>query len=82
MRAVTAKLDQLHTLGVNVLWIMPVHPIGETHRLGPLGSPYAARDYYAIDPAIGTKANFAQLVDGAHARGMRVILDIVPDHTA
>ncbi|MGI4827805.1 MAG: alpha-amylase family glycosyl hydrolase [Janthinobacterium lividum] len=82
LNAVTAKLDQLHTLGVNVLWIMPVHPIGKTHRLGPLGSPYAARDYYAVDPAIGTKADFTKLVDGAHARGMRVILDIVPDHTA
>ena len=82
LNAVTARLDTLHTLGVNVLWIMPVHPIGEAHRLGPLGSPYSARDFYAIDPALGTKADFARLVEEAHARGMRVILDIAADHTS
>ncbi len=82
LNAVTAKLKTLHTLGVNVLWIMPVHPIGEVHRLGPLGSPYAARDFYAIDPALGTKADFTHLVEAAHALGMRVILDIAADHTA
>jgi cyclomaltodextrinase / maltogenic alpha-amylase / neopullulanase len=82
LNQVTARLDTLHTLGVNVLWLMPIHPIGETHRLGPLGSPYAARDYYAIDPALGTNADFARLVEAAHARGMRVILDIAADHTA
>jgi cyclomaltodextrinase / maltogenic alpha-amylase / neopullulanase len=82
LNQVTARLDTLHTLGVNVLWLMPIHPIGETHRLGPLGSPYAARDCYAIDPALGTNADFARLVGAAHARGMRVILDIAADHTA
>ena len=82
LNAVTAKLDQLRTLGVNVLWIMPVHPIGQTRRLGSLGSPYAARDFYAIDPVLGTKADFIQLVDAAHALGMRVILDIAADHTS
>jgi cyclomaltodextrinase / maltogenic alpha-amylase / neopullulanase len=82
LNAVTARLDTLHTLGVNVLWIMPVHPIGEKHRLGALGSPYAARDFYGIDPALGTKADFTHLVEAAHALGMRVILDIAADHTA
>jgi glycosidase len=82
LNQVTARLDALHTLGVNVLWLMPIHPIGETRRLGPLGSPYAARDYYAIDPALGTNADFARLVEAAHARGMRVILDIAADHTS
>jgi cyclomaltodextrinase len=82
LNAVTGKLDQLHALGVNVLWIMPVHPIGELHRVGALGSPYAARDFYAIDPALGTKEDFARLVESAHARNMRVILDIAANHTA
>lgn len=82
LNAVTAKLTTLHTLGVNVLWIMPVHPIGVLRRLGPLGSPYAARDFYAIDPALGTKADFKHLVEAAHALSMRVILDIAADHTA
>lgn len=79
---VTARLDTLHELGVNVLWIMPVHPIGEVKRLGPLGSPYSPRDYYAIDPSLGTKEDFAKLVQSAHERGMRVILDMVADHTS
>jgi cyclomaltodextrinase / maltogenic alpha-amylase / neopullulanase len=82
LNAVAAKLDQLHQLGVNVLWIMPVHPIGAVKRLGPLGSPYSPRDYYAIDPTIGTKEDFAALVDSAHKLGMRVILDMVADHTS
>ncbi|MFZ0271997.1 MAG: alpha-amylase family glycosyl hydrolase [Acidobacteriaceae bacterium] len=82
LNGVTAKLDQLHELGVNVLWIMPVNPIGELKRLGPLGSPYSPRDYYAIDPALGTKEDFANLVRSAHERGMRVILDMVADHTS
>jgi cyclomaltodextrinase len=82
LNAITARLDKLHDLGVNVLWIMPVHPIGEAKRLGPMGSPYSPRDYYAIDPAIGTKDDFARLVKEAHKRGMRVILDMVADHTS
>lgn len=82
LNAVTAKLDTLQQLGVNVLWIMPIHPIGKLHRLGTLGSPYAVRDYYAIDPDLGTKADFARLVQTAHAHSMRVILDIVANDTA
>jgi cyclomaltodextrinase / maltogenic alpha-amylase / neopullulanase len=82
LNAVTAKLDSLQRLGVNVLWIMPIHPIGAEHRLGPLGSPYSVRDYYAIDPDLGTKADFLQLVQAAHQRHMRVILDMVANHTA
>lgn len=82
LNAVTARLGDLQATGVNTLWIMPVHPIGAEHRIGPLGSPYAPRDYYAIDPALGTKADFAHLVDAAHAHGMRVLLDMVADHTS
>jgi cyclomaltodextrinase / maltogenic alpha-amylase / neopullulanase len=82
LAGVTAQLDRLHALGIETLWIMPVHPIGKERRLGSLGSPYAAADFYAIDPALGTKADFAALVDGAHARGMHVLLDIAADHTS
>jgi len=46
---VTARLDRLQHLGVNVLWLMPIHPIGTLHRKGTLGSPYAVRDYRAIN---------------------------------
>ena len=79
---ITARLDELKELGVNVLWLMPVQPIGEKLRKGTLGSPYAIRDYYAINPEYGTTNDFKRLVTEAHARGLRVILDIVANHTA
>jgi glycosidase len=79
---VEADLPRLQQLGVGVLWLMPIHPIGVQNRKGPLGSPYAVRDYYGIDPEFGTEADFARLVDAAHARGFHVILDWVGNHTA
>ncbi|HXD01441.1 MAG TPA: alpha-amylase family glycosyl hydrolase [Verrucomicrobiae bacterium] len=79
---VTARLDELHSLGVTILWLMPIHPIGEKFRKGELGSPYSIRDYYAIDPNYGTLDDFKKLVAGAHQRGMKVIMDVVADHTA
>jgi cyclomaltodextrinase / maltogenic alpha-amylase / neopullulanase len=80
--AVTADLPRLRRLGVDVLWFMPIHPIGEHNRKGPLGSYYAVRDYYAINPEFGTEADFRRLVDAAHAQGFRVLLDWVGNHTA
>jgi cyclomaltodextrinase / maltogenic alpha-amylase / neopullulanase len=53
---VTAGLDRLHQqLGVDVVWLMPIHPIGQVKRKGTFGSPYSVRDYYAINPDYGTK---------------------------
>lgn len=72
---VRAKLAYLSELGADVLWIMPIHPIGSTGRRGTLGDPYAVRDFDAIDPTLGDAASLRALVDAAHARGMRVILD-------
>jgi glycosidase len=80
--AVTADLPRLRALGVDVLWLMPIHPIGEHNRKGPLGSYYAVRDYRAVNPEFGTEQEFKQLVDAAHAEGFRVILDWVGNHTA
>jgi len=82
LAGVTARLDNLQQLGVNVLWIMPIHPIGEKARKGDFGSPYSIRDYYAVDPHYGTLADFKELVAGAHRRGMKVIMDLVANHTA
>ena len=79
---ITAHLDELKDLGVNVLWLMPVHPLGEKLRKGTLGSPYAIRDYYAINPAYGTEADLKRLVSEAHKRGLKVIIDVVANHTA
>jgi glycosidase len=80
--AVERDLPRLRDLGVGVLWFMPIHPIGETNRKGPLGSPYAVRDYFGVNPELGTPEEFKRLVDTAHARGFRVILDWVGNHTA
>lgn len=80
--SVTADLPRLRDLGVDVLWLMPIHPIGQHNRKGPLGSYYAVQDYYGINPEFGSKAEFKQFVDAAHAQGFRVILDWVGNHTA
>lgn len=82
LAGVTARLDDLHNLGVNILWLMPIHPIGQKARKGEFGSPYSIRDYYSIDPNYGTLDDFKKLVSGAHQRGMKVIMDLVANHTA
>jgi glycosidase len=79
---VTAKLDELKALGVDVLWLMPIHPCGEKNKKGSIGSPYAVRDYLAVDPAYGTLHDFKRLVREAHQRNLKVIIDIVANHTA
>lgn len=80
--AITARLDELKDLGVDVLWLMPVHPLGEKLKKGSLGSPYCVRDFYAINPDYGTTNDFKRLIAAAHQRGMKVIMDIVAGHTA
>ena len=82
LRGLMDGLDRIQAAGADVVWLMPIHPIGEVGRKGTLGSPYAVRDYRAINPAYGTAEDFRALVAAAHARGMRLILDWVPDHTA
>lgn len=79
---ITARLDELKNLGVDVLWLMPIHPLGRVKAKGTIGSPYAVQDYYAINPDYGTKEDFHRLVDAAHQRGLKVIIDIVANHTA
>jgi glycosidase len=79
---VTARLDQLKKLGVTILWVMPIHPIGEKYRKGNFGSPYSISDYYAVDPNYGTLDDFKRLVAEAHKRGLKVIMDLVADHTS
>jgi len=79
---ITAQLDRLQQLGVNILWLMPIHPIGKVKAKGTVGSPYAVRDFYAINPDYGTAADLHRLVGEAHRRGLKVIIDIVADHTA
>jgi cyclomaltodextrinase len=82
LNGVTAKLDDLHALNVNILWLMPIHPYGQIKKKGSLGSPYAVRDYYAIDSPLGTKDDLRRLVQEAHRRQMKVIIDMVANHTS
>ena len=79
---ITGRLDELKDLGVNVLWLMPIHPIGQKMRKGSIGSPYAVRDYYAINTEYGTQTDLKRLVAEAHKRQLKVIIDIVANHTA
>jgi glycosidase len=72
---VRARLGHLQELGVSIVWMMPVHPIGVQGRIGADGDPYAVRDFGAIDPALGDAAGLRALVADMHARGMRVIYD-------
>ncbi|CAM3557268.1 glycosidase [Salinibacter ruber] len=79
------RLDEIQAMGVNTLWLMPIHPIGEKRRksdIGALGSPYSIRDYYDVNPDYGTKEDFRALVDSVHARDMHIIIDLVANHTA
>jgi len=79
---ITAQLDRLKNLGVNILWLMPIHPIGQEKKKGTIGSPYAVRDYYGINPDYGTSEDLKRLISESHRRGMKVIIDIVANHTA
>ena len=80
--ALQRHLPRLDSLGIDILWIMPVQPIGKVNRKGRLGSYYSIADYTAVNPEFGTVADFRALVDAAHALGMKVILDWVANHTA
>jgi cyclomaltodextrinase len=82
LNGITEHLDELKNLGVTILWIMPIHPIGEKYRKGQFGSPYSIKDYYAVNPDYGTVADFKRLVSESHKRGLKVIMDIVANHTA
>lgn len=81
-KAVEAQLPRLKELGVGILWLMPIHPIGELNRKGSMGSYYSVKDYFDVNPEFGTKQDFQDLVNAIHAHGMYIILDWVANHTA
>ena len=81
-RAAEAHLPRLADLGADIVWLMPVSPIGERNRKGGLGSQYAVRDYLAVNPEFGTADDLRHFVDAAHDHGLHVILDWVANHTA
>ena len=82
LAAAEAELPRLKDLGVDILWLMPIHPIGEVNRKGSLGSPYSVADYYGVNPEFGTLEDLKSFVEAAHAQGFKVILDWVANHSA
>lgn len=79
---VLEDLPRIKSLGVDIIWLMPIHPIGKKCRKGTLGSPYAIQDYRAVNPEFGTLDDFKALVEGIHANGMKCIIDVVYNHTS
>jgi len=79
---VEEALPRLRDMGMKIIWLMPVHPIGEVERKGTMGSYYSVRDYFDVNPEFGTKEDFRSLVEATHAHGMKLILDWVANHTA
>ena len=82
LAAAQQRLDYLKDLGIDIIWLMPIHPRGIQGRIGSLGSPYAPRDYHAVNSDFGTLADLQAFVTAAHQRGMQVWLDWVANHTA
>ena len=80
--ALRRDLNRIRDLGVDIIWLMPIHPLGEKARKGSLGSPYAIRDYRAVNPEFGTLEDFKRLVEDIHSLGMKCIIDVVYNHTS
>jgi glycosidase len=81
-KSLEERLPEIKNLGITVLWLLPIHPIGDANRKGTLGSPYAVRDYYAVNAEYGTMEDLRSLVAAVHRHGMKIILDLVINHTA
>lgn len=81
-RAIEPDLDRIKALGTDIVWFMPIHPIGIENKKGELGCPYANRDYRTVNPEYGTMEDFEHLVSEIHNRGMKCIIDVVYNHTS
>lgn len=81
-KAVEKEIPRLKKMGVGIVWLMPIHPIGEKNRKGTLGSYYSVKDYLAVDPAYGNINDLKSLVKAVHKNGMHLIIDWVANHTS
>lgn len=79
---VEADLERIRAMGVDVVWFMPIHPIGQVNKKGSLGCPYSIQDYRGVNPEYGTRQDFSRLIEKAHALGLKVMIDVVYNHTA
>ncbi|WP_199717146.1 alpha-amylase family glycosyl hydrolase [Flavobacterium sp. 102] len=81
-KAFESHLPRIKAMGIDIIWLMPIHPIGIEKRKGSLGSEYSVKDYYSVNPEFGTKEDFKHLVDKIHSMGMYVIIDWVGNHSS
>ena len=81
-RALIPDLPRIRELGADIVWLMPIRPVGEKARKGSLGSPYANRDYRRVDPAYGSIEDFRALAEAVHENGMKLMIDVVYNHTS
>jgi len=79
--AIIPQLDRLKTMGVDIIWLMPIHPISETKRKGSLGSYYAVNGFREVNPEYGTLADFESLMNAVQEREMYLLIDWVPHNT-
>lgn len=82
LKALEADLPRIKALGTDFIWLLPINPVGEVDRKGKLGSPYSIKDYRKIDPAQGTWDDFIHLAEQIHRQGMKLMIDIVYNHTS
>jgi glycosidase len=80
--AFATHLPRLKELGVDILWLMPINPIGVKNRKEPLGSYYSVKDYRDVNPEFGNLDDFKNMVAKAHEMGFHVIMDWVPNHSS
>lgn len=81
-KAVEKDLERIKNLGTDIIWFMPIHPIGVKNKKGDLGCPYAIKNYREVNPEYGTLEDFKSCVDKIHALGMKCIIDVVYNHTS
>ncbi|MCF7927324.1 MAG: alpha-amylase [Candidatus Izimaplasma sp.] len=81
-KTITNDLDRIKSLGVDVVYLLPIHPIGQKNRKGKLGSPYSISDYRKVNNELGTLKDFEELINEIHKKGMKLMIDVVYNHTS
>jgi cyclomaltodextrinase len=81
-KTLEARIPELKKMGVTIVSLMPIHPIGELYRKGNLGSPYAVKDFYAVNPEYGTLHDFQSLVNALHQQDLKIVIDLVANYAA
>ena len=81
-KRISDDINRLSYMGVTILWLMPIHPIGEKNRKGTLGSYYSVQNYKKVNPNYGSPSDLKNLIDVAHENNIKVIIDWVANHTA